>query len=52
MALPELDITRVQWWCAARVPEHARHQVRVECEIAPRHLTDIANPLLPRDHWR
>ena len=39
LALPELDVARVRRWCAARVPEHARHQVRVECEIAPRHLT-------------
>ena len=39
MALPETDIARVRRWCAARVPEHARHQVRVECEPAPRHLT-------------
>jgi hypothetical protein len=27
---------------AARVPDHhARHQVRVECQIAPRHLTIV-----------
>ncbi|ABH00901.1 hypothetical protein RHA1_ro11254 (plasmid) [Rhodococcus jostii RHA1] len=38
---PELDIGRVQRWCGARVPEHARHQVRLECEIAARHLTII-----------
>jgi hypothetical protein len=31
--LPELDVARVQRWCAGRVPEHARHQVRVECEV-------------------
>ena len=41
MALPELDVARVQRWCAGRVPEHALHQVRVECEVAPRHLTII-----------
>src|SRR4051794_10798146 len=29
--LPELDVARVQRWCAVRVPDHARHQVRVEC---------------------
>ncbi|HTP16323.1 MAG TPA: hypothetical protein VMK13_10855 [Streptosporangiaceae bacterium] len=40
-ALPELDVARVQRWYAARVPEHARHQVRVECELAPRHLTIV-----------
>jgi hypothetical protein len=39
MALPGLDVARVQRWCAARVPEHARHQARVECDVAPRHLT-------------
>jgi hypothetical protein len=36
MTLPELDIARVQRWCAVGVPEHAGHQVRVECEVAPR----------------
>jgi Protein of unknown function (DUF3024) len=41
MALPELDVARVQRWCAARVPEHARHQVRIECQLAPRHLTVV-----------
>ena len=41
MPLPELDVARVQRWCAARVPEHARRQVGVECELAPRHLTII-----------
>ena len=48
MALPELDVTRVRRWCAARVPEHARHQVRVECEAAPRHLTIVER----RAPWR
>ena len=48
MPLPELDVARVQRWCAARVPEHARHQVRVECELAPRHLTIIER----RAPWR
>jgi hypothetical protein len=41
MALPELDIARAQRWCAARVPEHASHQVRVGCQVAPRHLTIV-----------
>src|SRR3954470_23656032 len=48
MALPEFDIARVQRWCAARVPEHARHQVRVECQIAARHLTIVER----RAPWR
>ena len=37
--LPDLDVARVQRWCAGRVPEQARHQVRVECEMAAGHLT-------------
>jgi hypothetical protein len=46
--LPELDIARVQRWCADRVPEHARHEVRVECEVAARHLTIVER----RAPWR
>lgn len=30
------------------MPEHARHQVRVECDIAPRHLTLVER----RAPWR
>lgn len=39
--LPQLDIARVRRWCEQRVPEHARDQVRVECDIGPRHLTIV-----------
>ena len=39
--LPELDVARVQRWCAARVPEQARHQVRVECEVGRSYLTIV-----------
>jgi Protein of unknown function (DUF3024) len=48
MTLPELDIARVRRWCTARVPEHARHQVRVECEATPSHLTIVER----RAPWR
>lgn len=48
MAVPDLDVARVQRWCADRVPEHARHQVRVECQLAPTHLTIIER----RAPWR
>jgi hypothetical protein len=48
MAPPELDIARVQRWCATRVPEHARDQVRIECQVAPRHLTIVER----RAPWR
>jgi hypothetical protein len=37
--LPELDVARVQRWCADQVPEHVRDEIRVECDVAPRHLT-------------
>jgi hypothetical protein len=36
---PRLDVARVQRWCANQVPEHMRGEIRVECDIAPRHLT-------------
>ena len=49
MGLPELDVARVQRWCAARVPEDALHEVRVECEIAPRHLTIVERRVPWRD---
>ena len=39
--LPELDVARVQRWCEGRVPEHARHQVRVECEVNGSYLTIV-----------
>ena len=37
--LPELDVARVQRWCADQVPEHARGEIRIECDLTPRHLT-------------
>lgn len=39
--LPDLDVVRVQRWCSQRVPERVRHQVQVECEVGPRHLTIV-----------
>ncbi|MCD5353204.1 DUF3024 domain-containing protein [Kineosporia mesophila] len=39
--LPETDVARIQEWCSARVPEHARDQVRVEADIAERHVTIV-----------
>ena len=37
--LPQLDVARVQRWCANQVPEHMRGEIRLECDVAPRHLT-------------
>jgi hypothetical protein len=48
LTLPDLDVARVQRWCAARVPEHARHEVRLECQVGPRHLTIVER----RAPWR
>ena len=28
-------------WCDQRVPAHLRDQIRVECDLAPRHLTIV-----------
>lgn len=39
--LPETDVARVQRWCRARVPERVRDEVRVEVDIADRHLTIV-----------
>lgn len=46
--LPDLDVARVRRWCERRVPEHACSQVRMECEIAARHLTVVER----RAPWR
>lgn len=51
VALPELDVARVQRWCAARVPDHALHQVRVECVIASTHLTVIERRAPSREDY-
>lgn len=37
--MPEKDLLRIGRWCAERVPERVRDQLRVECEIADRHVT-------------
>jgi hypothetical protein len=37
--LYKVDVACVQRWCADQVPEHARGEIRVECDVAPRHLT-------------
>lgn len=37
--LPELDVARVQRWCAGQVPEHVQSDIRVECDFAAGYLT-------------
>jgi hypothetical protein len=46
--LSEFDVARVQRWCAQPVPERARHQVQVNRDVAPRHLTIVER----RCPWR
>jgi hypothetical protein len=40
-SLPETDVVRVQRWCRARVPARARDQVRIEADVADRHVTIV-----------
>lgn len=37
--LPDLDVARAVRYCAEKVPPQHRHQIRVECDVADRHLT-------------
>jgi hypothetical protein len=37
--LPELDVARARRWCAERVPVRFRDEMRVECDVAARHIT-------------
>jgi len=39
--LPETDVARVQRWCRDRVPAQVRDEVRVEVDVAERHLTIV-----------
>ena len=39
--LPELDLARVRRWCQQRAPDHVRSQLKVEYDLAPRHLTIV-----------
>jgi Protein of unknown function (DUF3024) len=36
-----MDVARVRRWCRARVPGHVRAEVRVEADIAERHVTIV-----------
>jgi hypothetical protein len=46
--LPETEVARVQRWCQARVPAQVRDQVRVEVDVAERHMTIVEC----RPSWR
>ncbi len=46
--LPEIDVARVRRWCRERVPERVRDEVRVEADVADRHVTIVEC----RPQWR
>ncbi len=39
--LPETDVAWVQRWCRDKVPVRVRDEVRVEVDVAERHLTIV-----------
>ena len=41
MTVPDLDLARIRRWADARVPAHAREQVRVEIEEDERAVTIV-----------
>lgn len=41
VAIPETDLLRIGRWCRDRVPEQLWDEVRVEAEIADRHVTIV-----------
>ncbi len=48
VGLPETDVARVQRWCRARTPDYVRDEVRIEVEVADRHVTIVER----RPPWR
>jgi hypothetical protein len=46
--ISELDLRRIEQFCAARVPSHARDQVRLEMDVRGRNVTIIER----RAPWR
>ncbi|WP_196842402.1 DUF3024 domain-containing protein [Arthrobacter sp. CAN_A1] len=39
--LPELEVARARRWCAGRVPARFSTEMRVECDVAARHITIV-----------
>lgn len=39
--VPDAEVARIERWCRHRVPEHALHQVRIECEVDARDVTIV-----------
>ncbi len=41
MAIPDTDLRRIQKWCRNQVPEHIRPELKIEADVAPRHVTIV-----------
>ena len=41
MALPETDLARIRRWCDEQVPRHLWEQLRIESDVADRHVTIV-----------
>jgi len=48
MAMPELDLKRIQRWCDERVPEQYRDKIRVICAVGRGYVTIFET----RPDWR
>ena len=46
--LPDVDLHRIRTFCEGRVPDHARHQVRLEVEVDRTRVTIVER----RAPWR
>ncbi len=46
--MSQLDLVCIRRWCDARVPKHLWEQVKVEADVADRHVT-IVEVRPPRD---
>lgn len=41
MGILQLDLVRIRRWCDARVPKHLWEQVKVEADVADRHVAIV-----------
>ncbi|MFS3127473.1 hypothetical protein ACLM5J_03615 [Nocardioides sp. Bht2] len=46
IGLPEVDLHRIRLWARERVPEHPWDELKVDTDVADRHVTIVeARPL-------
>lgn len=39
--MPENDVARIQAWCRGQVPERLWDELRIDCDVTPRHVTIV-----------